>query len=359
MDQHFQKDFPVIGNYTYLDTAASGLLYERLMEWRQEHDIDFLIGGSLFREEHHALLESIRGTVGKFFNCSSERVSLIPNFSFGFTTLLNGLDKKQKVLLLKNDYPSINWQVEAAGYKTCYVTIDECVEERIKIAVEKEQPDILALSLVQYINGIKIDLGFLKSLKEAHPDLLIVADGTQYCGTEIFDFEASGIDVLGASGYKWLLGGYGNGFMFFKEAAIKKIYPDSFEKESRITDFSSIQCHLMNHFEPGHQDTLNYGSLQFSLKYLSEIGLKPIEEHLKHLSITAKQKLEALGLLEEAIVKRAHHSTIFNMKGDEELFNRLRNNAIICSQRGSGIRVSFHFYNTEKDLNRLLLQLRK
>ncbi|MEX0362300.1 MAG: aminotransferase, partial [Allomuricauda sp.] len=44
----------------------------------------------------------------------------------------------------------------------------------------------------------------------------------QFCGTQEFNFEESGIDVLGASAYKWLLAGYGNGFFLVKEEAKKR-----------------------------------------------------------------------------------------------------------------------------------------
>ncbi|NAS29382.1 aminotransferase class V-fold PLP-dependent enzyme [Flavobacteriaceae bacterium R38] len=358
MAPDINKEFPLLSQYTYANIAASGLMYERLMDWRQEHDLDFLIKGSIFREKHHVFIEEIRATVGQFFGCRTENVSLIPNFSFGFNTFLEGIDKGKKVLLLQNDYPSVNEAVENRGFKTCYAVIDENLESNIKEAIRNEKPDILALSLVQYINGIKVDLDFLKNLKSEYPELIIVADGTQFCGIEAFDFETSGIDILGASAYKWLLAGYGCGFMMFKEDCIRHIYPNTFENLEPVT-FSKTQEHLMRYFEPGHQDTLNYGSLKFSLDFLREIGVDKIQEQLEILSSRAKEELTQLNALEDAVVKRTNHSTIFNIKGDDALFKKLTSNGIICSQRGSGIRLSFHFFNTEKDINRIVQLLRK
>src|SRR5690606_34964378 len=115
-------------------------------------------------------------------------------------------------LLLKEDYPSLNWPFETRGFPREYVEIDENLEEKIRDRVKGGKIDVLALSLVQWVNGVMIDLEFLRQLKEEFPQLLILADGTQYLGMEEFDFGASGIDILGASAYKWLLAGYGNGF---------------------------------------------------------------------------------------------------------------------------------------------------
>ena len=34
--------FPALENKIYLDTARSGLMYNELLSWRREHEIDFL-----------------------------------------------------------------------------------------------------------------------------------------------------------------------------------------------------------------------------------------------------------------------------------------------------------------------------
>ncbi|XLS29915.1 aminotransferase class V-fold PLP-dependent enzyme [Flavobacteriaceae bacterium M23B6Z8] len=355
----FKKEFPVLSQYTYLNTAYAGLMYESLMEWRQEQDFDYLIKGSLYRDQHHLFEDTVRKEVGEFFNCSHERVALAPNFSYAFNTIVNGLQHKKKVLLLQNDYPSVNNPFERGNFEIVYVEIGADMEEHIAEVVEKEKPDILALSIVQYINGIKIDLSFLKTLKKDFPSLLIIADGTQFCGTEEFDFDNSGVDILGASGYKWMLSGYGNAFMLFKQHAIETLYPTNFEHVHPSEKYSVYQTHLMNHLEPGHLDTLSFGSLLFSLRFLKSIGMESIALHHKTLGAQVRERLGEAGLLEDAVMKRKEHSTIYNIKGDDKLFSKLRSNYILCARRGDGIRVSFHLYNTEKDLNTLLLHLRK
>ena len=107
--KNLRKPFPVLKQYVYLNTAASGLLSEKVLEFRQDHDLDFLISGSILKEKQSELLTEVRETVGSFFNCAPNHVALIPNFSFGFNTLMEGIDKSKKVLLLDGDYPSINW----------------------------------------------------------------------------------------------------------------------------------------------------------------------------------------------------------------------------------------------------------
>ncbi|MGB7785125.1 MAG: aminotransferase class V-fold PLP-dependent enzyme [Salinimicrobium sp.] len=356
--KNFKKLFPVLNTYTYLNTAASGLLSESLLDFRQEHDLDFMILGSVFKEKQGKQLAATREAVGKLFSCAPNRVALTPNFSYGFNTLMEGVGKPKKVLLLENDYPSVNWAVESRDFAVVYAKIDEQLEQNIAEAVEQHKPDVFCFSIVQYLNGIKIDLDFLKDLKKRFPNLLLFADGTQYCGTERFDFEDSAIDVLGASTYKWMNAGYGNAFFLFKEHMEDKISPKSLGFNSLQGKYKPQEGSLIGKFEPGHQDTLNFGSLKAAIDQIKQIGLENIENRVKELSAAAKKSFEALGLLEEAVVKRKQHSSIFNIKGDDKLFQKLRSNNVICSQRADGLRISFHFYNTEDDLKALLKLLK-
>ncbi|SRX54206.1 aminotransferase class V-fold PLP-dependent enzyme [Aequorivita sp. CIP111184] len=357
--EEIRKHFPALSSCTYLNTASNGVIPKPVVEWRRIHDMDLMNHASVFRDQHKKHIEQIRKTVADFFNASKEEIALVPNFSFGINTVLEGLPKEQKILLLKNDYPSILWPVEIRDFNICYAEIDEHLERNIAAAVEKHKPDIFMFSIVQWLNGVQIDLDFLKQLKSNHPNLLLIADGTQYLGTEIFDFKENAIDVLGASAYKWLTAGYGNGFVMVKETARERIFPktlgfnsaERFESKAEETTF-------MKHFEPGHQDTLNYGSLEQALLFAKGLGRERLYDHIVSLSSKAKEGFSELGLLNSTTLLRKRHSSIFNLKGDAALFEKLKNNGIICSPRGGGIRVSFHYYNTEEEIENLLKLLK-
>ncbi|WP_282081375.1 aminotransferase class V-fold PLP-dependent enzyme [Aquimarina algiphila] len=357
--KNLRKEFPILAQNTYLNTASSGLLYDSLLDFRQEHDLDFLISGSIFRDPQATFLSNVRKTIATFFKNSEGDTILTPNFSLGFNTILNGLEKSKKVLLLDEDYPSINFAVANKGFKICYAKVNATLEQNIENAIKKHKPDIFAFSLVQYINGIAIDHEFLASLKNKYPDILIIADATQFCGTKVFNFDTSGIDIMGCSGYKWLLGGYGNGFMLFKNNILDNITPSDYKNAASNTDYDSSYTSLQARFECGHLDTFNFGSLQYSLNFLTKIGLPNIETHIHELCDYAKSELANLQLLEEDVIKRSKHSSIFNLKGDHRLFNQLQKDHIITSLRGSGIRISLHFFNTIEDLDKLFNTLHR
>ncbi|UWX54247.1 aminotransferase class V-fold PLP-dependent enzyme [Maribacter litopenaei] len=354
-----KREFPVLRKCTYLNTAVYGPIYDSLIDWRQEHDLDALLHGSEMWDQTLKTLSDTREKIGQFFNSDQDRVSLVYNYSLGMNLLLEGIDANKNVLLLSNDYPSVNWPFESRKFNTTILDITSDLEERIEEVIKANHIDIFAFSIVQWLDGFLIDLEFVKRLKKANPNLLLIADGTQFCGAMSFDFKASGIDVLGVSGYKWLLSGYGNGFMLFTDNPEDKLEVVSTGFNAANGNFKNKDTlALAKKLEPGHLSSLNFGSLKFSLDFLNTIGMDRITEHNQTMANRVKNELIELGLLQDHVIDRKSHSTIFNIKADQKMFQLLMDNDILCSQRGDGVRLSFNFYNGIDDLQHLIKVLK-
>ncbi|MEP2936757.1 MAG: aminotransferase class V-fold PLP-dependent enzyme [Gilvibacter sp.] len=355
----YTDQFPVLANYTYLNTASSGVLPLAVKEWRAQHDQDFLEHASVFREPHKDHIEQIRETMAAFCGAFLDDIALVPNWSFGFNTILEGVEDHKSCLLLEGDYPSINWPVENHGLRCVYAKIDFDLEDNIREVLAKETPDIFAFSLTQYINGITLSLDFLREIKKLYPAMLLIADGTQYVGTRPFNFNESPLDILGFSGYKWLMAGYGVGCMMIKQSAKEQLFLKTIGFNSASYIFSHREQAPFNKLlEPGHHDTLNFGSLMRSVQILEKIGLENIYEHITSLRAYAIEQLLALGFINPKIQKRSDHGPILSITSAPGLFAYLRENNILCSERGEGIRISFHFYNNKKDLDVLFQALK-
>ena len=349
------SQFPVIQQYTYLNTPAYGLLSDGLMEWRQEHDLDYLIGGSRVKEGFYSRIPEIRNVVAEFSGASAREVFLVPNFSFGWKVLAGGLPQELRVLLLDGDYPSLNWPVTTAGFKELRkVKVGPAMEQEIEACFAAEPPDVFAFSLVQYLTGIKMDPGFVRKLKRAYPDTLFVADATQYMGTETFSFRESGIDVLGASGYKWMLAGTGNGFFLVKDAVQERFYKQSLDWEPRKEPFVKHNTHLQNHLEPGHLDSLSMGSLHWALTSFLDTGTETIYEKISDTVQYAQKLLEARGYLSDTVIPGKPHGAFFAIDATEEQMNNLKQKGVLFAVRGGKLRVGFHFYNERKEVDTLV-----
>lgn len=355
-----RNEIPLLNTCTYANTAASGLLTRGLLEWRRAHDRAYFEGGSGMKMKSFELFPETKQNLSAFFNCPAGSIALTPNFSIGLNFLLEGLDPGKRVLLLRGDYPSLNWPFESRGFDTHYVACGRDLESDIRQAVSEKKIDILALSLVQWVNGLKIGPGFLNTLKHECPHLLILADGTQFCGAFGLDFAKSGIDVLGASGYKWMLGGFGNAFFLFGENAEGYFNPRATGYNAAGGDLEQ-QHHIgfPLHLEPGHLDSLNFGSLNYALGQLAAIGMEAIETHNRQLSARFREGLEDTGWLEPWVRERPDHGTFFSIRGDQALYEYLQKNQVVCARRGGGIRLGFHLYNEQDEVDYILELIHK
>ncbi|KIA96378.1 hypothetical protein OC25_01030 [Pedobacter kyungheensis] len=346
--------FPILETCTYLNTANSGLLSTELAAWRKAHDEAFIAGGSIFRMENAQVIDQLRNKLASCFGAKAANTYLVSNFSVGFNALLNGLDKSHRFLLLEEEYPSVSYPVISMGFEYQIVKVDADLADHLIQAIEKFKPTVLAFSMVQYISGFRMDETWIQQLKSRYPQLLIIGDGTQFTGTTAFNFEKSGLDALLGSGYKWLLGGYGNGYVFFSDALREQLYQKNKLADLPTAPFLQGRDHLSLYFEPGHLDTLNFGTLYQSLIQLEALGFDTIEQKVQALSNKARLELHRRNLIADWLMDRKYQSTIISMPLGEKKVAQLQAAKIICSPRGAGTRISFHFYNTEAELELLL-----
>ena len=332
--------FPLLHRALYFNTAYVGLASKPLMDYRASLEQEFFNEADAYKKNAINRLETSTKTVADFLNAPLSQTFLVHNFSIGLRYCLEYLPKGSRVLTLKDDYPSLlnaleEWQLDVTAVA---VTVD--VETRVQEALQQKHFDVLAISMINYTTGLKFNLEVLEAIKKAHPELLIMVDGTQWVGTEAIDFKNSPIDVLVGSGYKWLLAGFSSGYLccsaFFFDRI--KLCPTA----------------LWERIFVGHFDYLGAASLAFAVQQLKQWDFKQLMIHKRTLDLQLQKGLEASGRLWPITQQRKAHSGIFNITGTEEDFANLQKKGIHCSYRGTGIRFSAHFYNTEEEIEQLL-----
>lgn len=350
----FKSYFEIPSNITYLNTAGNGILPKSHHAWRRNWERDFFDLKGDLRDQQSIFIKGIKEEFSSLFGCLVERLFLVPNFSFGYNTLLDGLDKSLRFVLLEEDYPSLNYPVISRGFEHVVLPVSEGLEDDIYQYIKINNADVLALSVVNYITGFQVSLDFIKKLRNDFPDLLILADATQYLGIEPFDFEKSGFDAVGGSGYKWMMAGFGNGYMMLSERLKNCLYVDAQQKEKPTVLMWSHKSILDIYFEPGHQDTLSQGTLGQSVAFFKKVGLANIQSYLKELKEYAYSVFADRNWLLPSIVNREDKSTLINLQIDTAIYPFLLEQGIKCFPRGTGIRIGLHLYNTKEDIDRLV-----
>jgi selenocysteine lyase/cysteine desulfurase len=107
----------------------------------------------------------------------------------------------------------------------------------------------------------------------------------------------------------------------------------------------------------GHFNILATSSLRFAIEELNRNDFKALMEQKEQLSQEVKLRLIEHDFIDSWVGERKSHSSIFSLKGGEELYEKLQKQKIHCALRGSGVRVSFHFYNQLEELDRLVVVL--
>lgn len=336
-----KEKFIGLEDCTYLNTAYCAPISKSLIKWRTEISVEYASNPDYFKRVRSSQIQ--KHTIEELswlLDTPTENIFLTSGFSVGFQTFLFKIPKSYKFLVLEDDYPSITKNLNLHQLKYTEVSLKNDVEQTVLNALRKNQYDVFAFSVVQYNSGLLFDIDFLHTIKSEFPNLIILADGTQFIGAEPFSFRKSAIDAIFGSGYKWLLAGHGNGYMCIKKNLLTRL--DSTEDDVRA---------LLDY---GHKTPVTLGSLGVSIKELRLLGYKNLFEHKRKMSLFLFEELKKRNLLQSFIHKRKHHSSIFVLKVSEELYQTLINAKVRCVKRGVGVRVSLHFYNNQEDINYLL-----
>jgi len=346
--------FPITSKITYLNTAACGLISNEVYQAKNKDNYKLFHNAPAYLDEENNVVMATKTLISKIFNADVNTIAITPNFSVSFNHILDGLNSNLTVLSLAEDYPSLLLPIKKRGFNLTTIGITSNIEEKLYSYITKNSPDVFALSITQFLNGIHIKPSFLKKLKSDFPNLIILADATQYLGVEDFDFKDSKIDAVISSCYKWLNAGFGNCIVLLSDE-LKHTIDSKTVGANSLIDKTKTAMKGMGFLEPGHYDLNSIKSLHAALQlHYNTIGIDVISEQIQDVSQLAFKEFKALDLLDVHSSKRAFHSSIFNLNLDEKYLDTFQNQDIYVSKRGNGLRISFHHYNTREDLEHLL-----
>jgi selenocysteine lyase/cysteine desulfurase len=350
-----KKEFPIISSYTYLNTPFTGVVSSSVSSQIKELEEDYRLRGSLFTNEfEESIVEETKHLISEFYKAKEDAIGLLNNFSTGLNLILNGLPEQSKVILLAQDYPSVNLPVKSRNFEVHEVDINLDLYKNLELKFRDVNPDYFLFSITQFISGLQLDLNALKKLKKEFPQVSFIADATQFCGTEPFDFENSPFDVFGTSGYKWLNAGLGNAFFLLKPEFIDRHHFTSIGSNS-LAAKPDGKPRPVGFLEPGHHDLIAVARLKYALEFhYKTLGIDFIETKIKALSKQAKTEFLKLNLLDRQVIDEKSVQHIFSLKGRESDIDKLKEKGILSAFRGGRIRVGFQYFNTEKDLKNLL-----
>ena len=390
-----RKDFPIFKNrdIAYLDSGATTqkpqYVIDKVSEYYETCNANPHRGAYGLSIEATALYEETRAKVAKFINAkSAEEIIFSKNASESLNLVaysygLDNLKQGDEVVLSIMEHHSnlVPWQMvtKKTGSTLKYMYIDdkfELTREEIESKIT-DKTKIVAITHVSNVLGTINDIKHI--IKYAHKKgakvLLDASQSIPHMKIDVRDLDA---DFLVFSGHK-MLAPLGIGVLYGKKEILNKMTPflmggDMIEY---VYEQKTTFAPLPNKFEAGTQNVEGVVGLGAAIDYIESIGydkINKIEEELYNKAICELKKLDFIELYIPG--NKENHSSVisFNVKGvhSHDVASILDSYGVCvrsgnhCAQpllRYMGVdstcRMSFSIYNTEDDILRLVISLKK
>jgi kynureninase len=378
-----RRQFPLCQDRVYLASCSCGALARPV-----QHAIEQFLSG--WQEAGPAWEDAWYGEVllaerrfAALYGVEERQVVLLPNVTTALASLasafhpgaLAAFGGRTQVLLPAGEFPTSGhlWGKQPG------------VEVR---AFPADQDDLtpfltrhtllVSISHVCYSTGRRRHLRAI--IEQAHAaGALVLVDDSQSSGTHALDAAALGIDLLVASGHKYLLGlPGGNAFLYVRAGLLERLHPTLTGWAAHQDFVRRIEEHHGHlRIEPGQDgwnplqfreaedawrfaggtaNVLGAAAARAGVQLLADVGLAAIEQHIAALTTRFLTGCEQVGLP----LKTPHSASlrgpmvVLHTREPERLAAALAEQHILASPRGEGLRFAFHLYNNARDVERAL-----
>jgi len=377
--EKIRKDFGQKDTEIWFDSASTSYMpepilrntFEKIIKWQSSFETGNLDSISELDEEW-------KKAAVKMINCDKDEVTGVISATHGLCIAVYGigLKKGDNVIINELEYVSLPQTVFYQAQKSgCEVRIAKRKEweippENIETLVD-ENTKAIVLSHVEFVNGFRHNLKKIAEIAHKNSAFLIV-DAIQSLGAVKVDVKDMDIDILACGGHKWMSSLYGYGIFYVKKGIIGELenpfggFAGIKDKETVRNDYK-IGMDFVKDYEIDENSIEKFGfstenvpgkaAFTEMMNYFTNIGLDEIEKRILSLSGYLIDILQEKGLEIRSSLKPEHMSGIINFMPEEdpaEFVKRMRKNKIYLGQRGGGIRVALHFYNTFDEIDRFV-----
>ena len=360
-----RKQFPVTDNFTYLNTAAAGPLARPTHNAAAEYYDLMMSDGDVHWDDWLAQREEVRKKVAAFINAEPDEIGLTTNTSSGMNVIVDALETRGEVISCDLEFPVstlpwMNRRIPVHLVKSVDGTIDI---DDLRGAMTAQTGSI-SISHVQFSNGFRIDLEELGRAKGSHT---LVVNASQSAGVFEIDVKRMKIDALCATGHKWMLSGYGSGFVYLSRELLERSKPRAIgwlsvqEPYAMKNDELHLRHDVAARAELGCPHFAGMFALGASIELMTKAGIKEIEKRSLILNQFLTERLIEAGwtvLSPLANERMRSAETLVSVEDPAGLVAKLAEQNIIVTEKPQGIRIATDFFNNEDDIERLMSALK-
>lgn len=361
-----RQQFPVTKRFAYLNSAAAGPMSLAANAAAKDYYDKMMTDGDVHWNRWLAQRETARARIARFINAEPDEIAFTTNTSSGMNVIVDALEDRGEVISSELEFPvtTLPWMHRRIPVHLVKSVEGEVRLEKIRDAITPHT-GIIALSHVQFSNGFRINLEELGEMKRDHA---LVVNASQSAGGFEIDVKRMRIDALCATGHKWMLAGYGSGFVYLSRQLQQ-------QSVSRALGWLSVEEPFEmrnNELRPRHDAAarVELGCPHFAgifalgaaVGLIEEIGIANIQEHILSLNRYLTDQLHESGWkVLSPIENKATRSgeTLIEVDQPTETVRALFRRGVIVTEKPEGIRAATHFFNDESDIDRLIEALRE
>jgi cysteine desulfurase/selenocysteine lyase len=370
--QSVRDQFPVTEQVTYLDSSAVGpmpkfladahlLAFRHRVEGPRRDDV--AVAAQRAAVDRMARYLGVDGEDLVFLSSTTEAINVV-------ATALP-LQPGDEIVVHDRDFPSnlypwVRWaergvHIRRAPSEAGRLSVDAVLEQ------VTERTRIVALSHVFYQSGYRVDLEALGKALRARGVWLSV-DGIQALG--LLRPDLRWVDFYMGATFKSLLGPFGLAVLYARRDTAERLRPAMVGYASLATEEIPWETGAFAYrpgaqrFQLSHVNTPGLYILARVLEFLEGIGWDNITARVLELTgaaVEALARMDGVTVLTPADPARRLGIVAFDVGGlaAEEVVRRLRDAGIVVAAREGHVRASFHIYNNEADVDRLVSAVRR
>src|SRR5436190_4609755 len=280
--------FPVTGHVVYLNSAAAGPVSVASQAAAAGYYEKMMRDGDVHWNRWLAQRETVRRKIAEHINAEPDEIAFTINTSTGMNVIVDALEGRGEVISSALEFPvtTLPWMHRRIPVHRLPARDGEVLPDDIQQAMTSET-GIIALSQVQFSNGFRLQPEAVGEIKGRHA---FVLNASQSAGAFQIDVKRMKIDALCATGHKWMLAGYGSGYVYLSRELLN-------ESMSRQLGWLSVEdpFEMRNdEFRPRHDAAarIELGcphfagifSLGASLDLINEVGIANIQARALELN---------------------------------------------------------------------------
>jgi selenocysteine lyase/cysteine desulfurase len=364
--EQFRARFPIFGRRVYLNSCSQGALSLDVEAAIASFVESWRTAGSPW-DRWVGEVEHLRASFAAAIGADLDEIAVMPNASTAIGAIATALafdGDRRGVLLGEFEFPTMAhvWQAQQRrGARIDWVpAVGETLPVEQYAARIDERTLIVPATHVCFRNGYRLDVARLAALCRERGAYFML-DDYQRSGTASLDVHALGVDFLVTGALKYLLGPPGVAFLYVRRALVERHEPLSTGWFGRVDPFAFSLAPIdwsatARRFETGSPAVANVFAAAAGLDVLRMLEPAAIERQVARLVDRFFGGARARGFDVTTPDDPGARGPLVVVRSSDAgaLVQRLAGRGIVVSARANGVRVSFHAYNNDQDVDAVL-----